>query len=302
MPAPDTGTQSVETGLTVARISSYDASTARLRDVAKWFATSTVAFVAFLAAAFPIAGIVSDVGSVTWLGVVLGLVILVALGYVVALAAQVLAPQVVTVDAVATEPELDGLRTQIDGAPYLFLGLWADDVAGFVDRRSEVFEDQRIVRGLLGDPGSGLAPEVIEALRERLRQIERDLSILGWVAYRVESAGLYALTWRRFRRLRVHAALAVLVASASLVLLVASVREGASVQYAGSPVTVTFLDSVEPDPTSLLGVDCPETVDGELVSAVAEPPWTVHVDQAGCDPVTLNLTADQAVLVIHDAP
>lgn len=288
----------VETALTVARISSYDASTARLRDVAKWFATSTIALVAFLAAAFPVAGVVSDAGAVTWPALLWGAGVLASLGSVVALAARVLAPRIVTLRAVATEPQYASLRAEIAAEPATFLGLWATDVAGLQARRERAVADQRNVVSTLADPD--LVPVQARAFESRRLVVERDLTILGWVTYRIESAGLYALTWRRFTTLRWGSAVAAVVAAVCLLGLVASVRGVATEQHAGRAVTLTFLDTVEPDPTSLLGASCPDVVSGELVSSDVAPPWTVRVTQDGCDPATLHVTGDQAVVVLRE--
>ena len=295
---PPSGPQPVETALTVARIASYDASTARLRDVAKWFATSTVALTAFLAAAFPVAGIVSERGAVTWTALAWGAGALVALGTVVALASRVLAPRVVTVEAIATQLEFTGLRDEVAREPTTFLGLWASDVPGLVERRRRAVADQRNVMAQLADPA--LAPDLRTAFQDRRRVVERDLTILGWVSYRLEGAGLYAVTWRRFTTLRVWSAVAAAIAAICLVGLVVSSHDDSAERYRGAAVTLAFLEDLAPAPTQLLGATCPDVVTGELVSSGAEPPWTVRITQEGCDAATLHVGPDQAVLVIHD--
>ncbi|MBM7821025.1 hypothetical protein JOE63_003502 [Cellulosimicrobium cellulans] len=297
-PGAVAGPAPVETALTVARISSFDASTARLRDVAKWFATSTVALVAFLAAAFPVAGVVSDSGALTPVALVWGTGVLVSLGAVVVLASRVLAPQVVSLGEIATHARFAELRSEIAKEPATFLGLWAADVPGLLERRERVLDDQRRVMETLKDPA--VPADQREAFVARRAAVERDLTVLGWVSYRLESAGLYALTWGRFTTLRMWSAVAALVAAVCLVGLVASVRDVTAQQYRGAAVTFTFLDSVSPAPTALLGQDCPGVVSGELVSTTAAPPWVVRVTEEGCERAILHLEKESAVLVFRD--
>jgi hypothetical protein len=273
-----------DAGLVKERIAGYRAADARLREVAKWFATSAAALTAVLVGTSPLSGLTRlGWGREIMPPLLFGAAALAALGVVVYMASQVLAPSTVEFADVMSSADFAGFRRKIATDPHPYLGTWADDVPGFAYERTHQHKAFRSIEQKLADPAT--PPEDVAALEPAKDRVVARLRRTGWVTQRLLAAAENDLLWRRFQRARLVTAVAVAVAAAGVVGFLVSVQRGAAVDEIDGPlpVRVSLTEAGRVDLASLLGPTCPtESFEALLTAGGQEAPWEIIVTDPSC--------------------
>ena len=288
-----------------AVIANYEEATGKIREVAKWFATSGAALAALLVGTSPLAGIDDVKGGSLFLAILCAVGALGALGWLVLSTSNVLAPKVVELDTVAQHADYANFRETVRKSASSFLGAWEPDVPAFKKRRDDLYGDDARLQVKLREPSLGSAQRA--AFEDAREIVQLSLRRSGWVAERLLAAAENYRTWEVFKTARQNAFIAIGICAVAVggFLATAGSAKSAAADAAFSgplPVRVSLTDAGRTVWGSLLGEGCPTTdFEALLTEGGQSAPWSLMVTDTACTTGVLELTAAQGAVLVRSA-
>jgi nucleoid-associated protein YgaU len=195
------------------QVATWATATDKLRDVAKWVATSFGALGAVMIGTAPLASLAKL--KLAWTLLIpagFGLFALGAIAFIVWQTTRLLTPSEATPKAIAKEPRFASFRDKIAAEPYAYLGTWAASVTGFVDRRDNEYRTLKDIDRKLVE--YDLPPEERKAWEKASAQQSEMVSGLGQVMSRLLTYASFVDTHNSYKRMQPR----LLVAFAALIL------------------------------------------------------------------------------------
>lgn len=282
-------------------VAAWAGASDKLRDVVKWTATSFGALGALLIGTAPLSGL-AKVEPTFWTFMLLALFAALALGgvgFVIWKSTSLLAPSMVTLTDVRSDDRYAGVRTLVASEPQAFLGTWGSDVESFLANRAQEYRllaavDQMIVR----EPNQA----DVRSLRKLRDKLVARVESLGRVSQRLLAVAQFSELSTSFNEARPKlfggAAAVIFGIAGYLMVLAASSSEAAEAKPTTLPAMVALTPAGEVAVGPLLGPRCRSPFQALVLDGDSKGPWELLVIDPTCTAGKVNVTADQAAVLL----